>query len=221
MTAHSSPDLDELCAHSAQEDNLDPPPSPVPSYPHSPTPAYTSQPHTTERTVTRGPPTAAELTGHIEYTAKRFRILFGAQHPSRTAAQGPEYARGSKVRGVVHVVDKWRGRLESVDVKVLGTIKLSIHDSGSTNTAFLAHSIRLHPSSTTTSPCPETLPFKWPLPATYVDTYGTPPTHRTRPLPPSYELTIADVPGLRARIRYEVEVVVKWKWKGLVTRKER
>ncbi|KAG8741626.1 hypothetical protein FRC10_002642 [Ceratobasidium sp. 414] len=127
MTAHSSPDVGELSAHSAQEDphslthgdnDLEPPPSPAPSYPHSPTPAYTSQPHTTERTVTRGPPTAAELTGHVEYTAKRFRVLFGAQQPGRTAAQGPEYARGSKVRGVVHVVDKWRDRIGSVDVKV-------------------------------------------------------------------------------------------------------
>ncbi|KAG9080455.1 hypothetical protein FRC06_006561, partial [Ceratobasidium sp. 370] len=229
MTAHSSPNVDELSAHSAQEDphaphdnndNLEPPSSPAPSYPHSPTPAYTSRPQTTERTVTRGPPTAAERTGRIEYTAKRFRILFGAQQPGRTAAQGPEYGRGSKVRGVVHIVDKWRDRLASVDVKVFGTIKLSIHDSGSTNTAFLSHSIRLHPSSTTASPCPEMLPFKWPLPATYLDTYGNPPTHRTRPLPPSYELTIPGVPGLRARVKYEVEVVVKWKWKGLVTRKE-
>ncbi|KAG8690349.1 hypothetical protein FRC09_012020, partial [Ceratobasidium sp. 395] len=129
-------------------------------------------------------------------------------------------------RGVVHVVDKWRDRIGSVELKVLGTIKLSIHDSGSTNTVFLSHSIRLHPAqsptsaSASTSTCPAVLPFKWALPTTYVDTYGNPPTQRTRPLPPSYELTIPGVPGLRARVRYEVEVVVKWKWKGLVTRKE-
>ncbi|KAG8779104.1 hypothetical protein FRC12_024634 [Ceratobasidium sp. 428] len=243
MTAHSSPDINELSAHSAQEDLLcepveegdndntytpiEPPPSPAPSYPHTPIPAYTSQPHTTERTVTRGPPTAAELTASIEYTtAKRFRISFGGQPPGRTTTDGPEYARGSKVRGVVQVVDKWRDRIGSVELKVLGTIKLSIHDSGSTNTVFLSHSIRLHPAqpstsaSAPTSTCPAVLPFKWALPTTYVDTYGNPPTQRIRPLPPSYELTIPGVPGLRARVRYEVEVVVKWKWKGLVTRKE-
>ncbi|KAG9095384.1 hypothetical protein FRC07_011105, partial [Ceratobasidium sp. 392] len=133
MTAHSSPDIGELSAHSAQEDHhspnnapteddalTEPPPSPVPSYPHTPTPAYTSQPHTTEQTVTRGPPTAAELTAHIEYTtAKRFRVLFGGQQQGRTATQGPEYARGSKIRGVVHVVDKWREKIGSVDLKLV------------------------------------------------------------------------------------------------------
>ncbi|QRW12683.1 hypothetical protein RhiLY_11682 [Ceratobasidium sp. AG-Ba] len=233
MTAHSSPNINELSAHSAQEDHHplpepeeldDPPPSPVPSYPHSqlPTPAYTSQPQTTEQTVTRGPPTAAELTGQVTYEGKRFRITFGAQPPSRTAAEGPEYTRGSKIRGIVRVEEKWREKIAIVELKVLGTIKLSIADSGSTNTAFLSHTIRLYPSATcpASAPCPGVLSFKWPLPTTYLDTWGNPHTHRNRPLPPTYELTITEVPGLRARVRYEVEAAVKWKWKGLVSRKE-
>ncbi|QRV84050.1 hypothetical protein RhiJN_12066 [Ceratobasidium sp. AG-Ba] len=165
---------------------------------------------------------ASDNRTNITYEGKRFRITFGAQPPSRTAAEGPEYTRGSKIRGVVRVEEKWREKIAIVELKVLGTIKLSIADSGSTNTAFLSHTIRLYPSATcpASAPCPGVLSFKWPLPTTYLDTWGNPHTHRNRPLPPTYELTITEVPGLRARVRYEVEAAVKWKWKGLVSRKE-
>ncbi|KAJ1306136.1 hypothetical protein OPQ81_010847 [Rhizoctonia solani] len=224
MTAHSSPDIDELSAHSA-EDQHPPPPNSTPSEPDTtePTPAYTPRPTSVEQTLVRGPPTAAEFTSSVSYNAKRFSVSFGGQPAGRTAAQGPEYSRGSKVRGTVQLGEKYLDRIGSVEIKVLGTIKLSIHDSGSTNTTFLQHTIRLHPSEqgpTFAPPCPETLPFKWPLPQTYVDTWGQPPGRRTRPLPPTYELTIVDVPGMRARVRYEVVVTVRWKWKGLVGRKE-
>ncbi|KAF8608334.1 hypothetical protein BDV93DRAFT_504798 [Ceratobasidium sp. AG-I] len=239
MTAHSSPDIDELSAHSAEDQcpTITPPSpqndqsesqeqAPSPPYPVESTPAYTPRPHTAERTVTRGPPTAAELTGTLEFAAKRFRVIFGAQVEGRSVREGVEYARGGKVRGLVVVGERWRGKVGCVELKIVGSIKLSIHDSGSTNTVFLSHTIPLHPapsspsSSSTSSPCPETLPFKWSLPQTYVDKWGSPPSNRVRPLPPSYELTIEGVPGLRARVRYEVEVVIRWKWKGLVGRKE-
>ncbi|KEP49534.1 hypothetical protein V565_098580 [Rhizoctonia solani 123E] len=217
MTAHSSPDIDELSAHSAEDQHpLAPPPA-------EPTPAYTPRPTSVEQTLVRGPPTASELDSSVLYNAKRFSVSFGGQPAGRTAAQGPEYARGSKVRGIVTVGEKYLDRIGSVQVKVIGTIKLSIHDSGSTNTTFLDHTIHLHPTDSGTTfspPCPASLPFKWLLPSTYIDTWGQPPARRTRPLPPTYELTIMDVPGLRARVRYEVVVVVRWKWKGLVGRKE-
>ncbi|CEL52709.1 hypothetical protein RSOLAG1IB_05915 [Rhizoctonia solani AG-1 IB] len=215
MTVHSSPDMDELSAHSAEDQH---PPPPV-----EPTPAYTPRPTAVEQTVVRGPPTAAELTSSVLYNAKRFSVSFGGQPNGRTTAQGPEYSKGAKVRGTVRVGEKYMDRVGSVELKIIGTIKLSIHDSGSTNTTFLDHTIRLHPSQPGPSfapPCPSALSFKWPLPQTYVDTWGQPPTKRTRPLPPTYELTIVDVPGMRARVRYEVVVVVRWKWKGLVGRKE-
>lgn len=121
MTAHSSPDTDELSAHSAEDQQQEQPtpPSPTPpSYPLESTPAYTPRPHGAEQTVVRGPPTAAELTGTVEYAAKRFRVAFGAQAVGRTPVQGPEYARGAKVRGAVTVVEKWRDRVGSVDLKV-------------------------------------------------------------------------------------------------------
>ncbi|KAH7334838.1 hypothetical protein B0J17DRAFT_671746 [Rhizoctonia solani] len=219
MTAHSSPDIDELSAHSAEDQH----PPPPPLDPTEPTPAYTPRPTAVEQTVVRGPPTAAELVSSVSYNAKRFSVSFGGQPVGRTTTQGPEYARGSKVRGTVKVGEKYLNRVGSVELKVIGTIKLSIHDSGSTNTTFLDHTIRLHPTDQGPSfapPCPEILQFKWQLPATYIDTWGQPPARRTRPLPPTYELTIVDVPGLRARVRYEVVVVVRWKWKGLVGRKE-
>lgn len=229
MTAHSSPDIDELSAHSAEDQHSEPSPltndNDPPSYPTDSTPAYTPRPEAgAEQTVVRGPPVASELTGSVEYSAKRFRVTFGGQPVGRTVAQGPEYAKGSKVRGVVRLDDKWRDKVGCVELKVQGTIKLSIHDSGSTNTTFLDHTVRLHPapssSATHAPPCPGELPFKWALPLTYVDTWGGPPIQRVRPLPPSYELTIVDVPGLRARVRYEAIVTVKWKWKGIVGRKE-
>ncbi|CAE6364938.1 unnamed protein product [Rhizoctonia solani] len=195
MTAHSSPDIDELSAHSA-EDQHPPPPA-------EPTPEYTPRPTSVEQTLVRGPPTASELNSSVTYNAKRFSVSFGGQPAGRTPAQGPEYARGSKVRGTVRLGEKYLGRIGNVEIRVRGTIKLSIHDSGSTNTTFLDHTVRLHPTDPGTAfspPCPELLPFKWPLPSTYVDTWGHPPTRRTRPLPPTYELTIMDVPGLRARV---------------------
>ncbi|KAF8706862.1 hypothetical protein RHS03_04610, partial [Rhizoctonia solani] len=216
MTVHSSPDMDELSAHSAEDQHTPPP--------VEPTPAYTPRPTAVEQTLVRGPPTAAELTSVLSYNAKRFSVSFGGQPATRSAAQGPEYSRGSKVRGTVRLGEKHIDRIGSVELKqIIGTIKLSIHDSGSTNTTFLDHTIRLHPSESSSSfapPCPNALSFKWPLPQTYVDTWGHPPTRRTRPLPPTYELTIVDVPGLTARVRYEAIVIVRWKWKGLVGRKE-
>ncbi|KAG8755773.1 hypothetical protein FRC11_005797, partial [Ceratobasidium sp. 423] len=218
MTAHSSPDINELSAHSAEDQH-----PPIDSNPTEPTPAYTPRPTSVEQTVVRGPLTAAEYISSVSYDAKRFSVSFGGQPAGRTVAQGPEYARGTKVRGTVRVGHKYLDRVGSVELKVLGTIKLSIHDSGSTNTTFLQHTIRLHPTDQSTTfapPCPESLAFKWQLPSTYEDVWGQPPRRRTRPLPPTYELTIVDVPGLRARVKYEVVVVVRWKWKGLVGRKE-
>ncbi|KAF8756626.1 hypothetical protein RHS01_04376 [Rhizoctonia solani] len=189
MTVHSSPDMDELSAHSAEDQHTPPP--------VEPTPAYTPRPTAVEQTLVRGPPTAAEFTSFSRtmQSASPSPLADNRLHdPSLKAPNIPEGPSRSS------------------------ELKLSIHDSGSTNTTFLDHTIRLHPSESSSSfapPCPNALSFKWPLPQTYVDTWGHPPTRRTRPLPPTYELTIVDVPGLTARVRYEAIVVVRWKWKDL------
>lgn len=125
MTAHSSPDIDELSAHSAEDQHSEPSPltndNDPPSYPTDSTPAYTPRPEAgAEQTVVRGPPVASELTGSVEYSAKRFRVTFGGQPVGRTVAQGPEYAKGSKVRGVVRLDDKWRDKVGCVELKVGG-----------------------------------------------------------------------------------------------------
>lgn len=130
MSARSSPDIDELSTHSAEDQYPSAPqntsiPSenqsqeqPSPPYPIETTPAYTPRPQAAEQTVTRGPPTAAELTGTLEYAAKRFRVVFGAQTQGRSVDQGVEYARGGKVRGVVVVGERYREKVQCVELKV-------------------------------------------------------------------------------------------------------
>ena len=138
MTAHSSPDIDELSAHSA-EDQCPTITAPSPQndhsqeqsqpYPVESTPAYTPRPHTAEQTLTRGPPTAAELTGTLEFAAKRFRVTFGSQAEGRSVHEGVEYGRGGKVRGVVVVEERWRGKVGSVELKVgFLVVRLSIEN---------------------------------------------------------------------------------------------
>lgn len=119
MTAHSSPDTDELSAHSA-EDQLNVPDPDPPSYPASVTiPDYTPRPaQGFEQTIIRGPPTAAELTASVEYSAKRFNVSFGGQSIGRTPAQGPEYSRGSKIRGTITIDERWKDKIASVELKV-------------------------------------------------------------------------------------------------------
>lgn len=93
---------------------------------------------------------------------------------------------------------------------------LHIEEGGSKTHKLLAESFELWNDETSRMPCSETTTFACLMPSTWVS--GT----QTRPLPPTYEISFPNDPGLAAWVIYSLSVVITKKSKlGLFKRHTR
>ncbi|KZS92890.1 hypothetical protein SISNIDRAFT_485844 [Sistotremastrum niveocremeum HHB9708] len=110
----------------------------------------------------------------------------------------PVYNKGGIVAGSIDL--QKADNVAAVDLKIQGYLSLKeIGGAGTATAKVLSTTLNLFSRSTT--PCPSTLHFSQPLPASYVyegETYA---------LPPSYEVHLSGLPGFRADVSYQVTVV--------------
>ncbi|THH11736.1 hypothetical protein EW145_g485 [Phellinidium pouzarii] len=113
----------------------------------------------------------------------------------------PEYGRGGLVEGTIELrnIDS----VQSVDVKIEGSLRLKEIAEGGTNTASLCLDVKtLWSRDSSNGPCPFSLFFSLTLPSTFSDGKAT------YPLPPTYEAHLSGVPGFTANIDYDVSATV-------------
>ncbi|KAL5487965.1 hypothetical protein ACEPAI_6073 [Sanghuangporus weigelae] len=113
----------------------------------------------------------------------------------------PEYGRGGILEGTVEL--KNPESIQSVEVKIEGSLRLKEIAEGGTNNSSLCLDVQsLWSRDNSDGQCPESLPFILTLPMTYADGKAT------YPLPPTYEAHLSGVPGFTANIDYEVSAMV-------------
>ncbi|KAL5527475.1 hypothetical protein ACEPAG_6266 [Sanghuangporus baumii] len=113
----------------------------------------------------------------------------------------PEYGRGGTLEGTVEL--KNPESIQSVEVKIEGSLRLKEIAEGGTNNSSLCLDVQsLWSRDNSDGQCPESLPFILTLPMTYADGKAT------YPLPPTYEAHLSGVPGFTANIDYEVSATV-------------
>lgn len=183
----------------------------LPSYAEAPsiplaeidTPAYTAEPQPHEQRIGHNRVLRAKPSGEFVKQTKNGAVclrLFSQQHNAKL----PSYGLAGKVEGVV-VISKPDG-ITSVDVKIEGILQLQeIAESGTAAKQLCLEKTVLwskERNTAKTNSCPTYLFFKFILPTTYTD------GDTIYPLPPSYEKHLSGVPGFRANIDYEIQVVI-------------
>ncbi|KDQ20140.1 hypothetical protein BOTBODRAFT_51476 [Botryobasidium botryosum FD-172 SS1] len=174
---------------------------PAPPYPPlSPTPAYTRNARAEERALLFGsrPP----QTGVITKSSKHITLVLGRQPDSALESSLPQYGRIGPIEGKITLNEPALAKVLSVHLEIEGAMKLSIAEGGKVKHSLLHISLPLYDAATSNTPCPSTLNFRQIIPTTYND------NGNQRPLPPTYEVHLPGVPGLRATVKYTINVTI-------------
>lgn len=170
------------------------PSPPSPSYsPSPPSPSYSTVLLPGEQTVeeTRRQALQTQNTGVFRRITDSITLVLRDQRPGSIT---PVYGRNGLVRG--HISLRSSEGLAEVTLKLEGYLR--VETSGTTTTTSVASDSYSLWSSSSTEPCPKTLPFTIFFPSTFMD--GC----QSRPLPPSFE----DKRATSGTCSYTLSVVV-------------
>ncbi|KAL0960782.1 hypothetical protein HGRIS_005803 [Hohenbuehelia grisea] len=173
----------------------------LPDYtPPAPLPEYSFDPLSGEQRLehTPRPGSRPTPTGVFIRKAKKVTVVLQDQEDD---ARIPSFGRHAVVSGSLCLEQP--EVVSEVIVKLEGRMDLTISEGGSKSHSLVNDSFTLWRSSTCQDSCPSTIPFSIIIPSSYED------GDRSRPLPPSYDVAFPGVPGLFAKVVYNLVIILR------------
>ncbi|KAJ7486172.1 hypothetical protein B0H11DRAFT_1721900 [Mycena galericulata] len=168
--------------------------------PSPPSPSYSRDPAYDETRLDLSPLMGTRLppTGIIVKTSGSATVILFDQESHRRV---PAYGRRASVKGSL-LLDQDTSHISEIVVKLEGRVETTTVYSGSIITRVLMDRYILWSSASSPLPCPRTMEFAYPLPATF--------QHQGSeyPLPPSYVGRFPGLPSLFARCTYSLTISI-------------
>nr|GAT51817.1 predicted protein [Mycena chlorophos] len=177
---------------------------PPPAYTDAPpAPSYSRNPAHDEVTMEITPRTGESPTGvYVKRSASGGDVLVLAEQEPN--AERPVYGHRGVVSGLIGIED--RKTVQTVVLKVEGKMDSMTFEGGSSRQRLFNNTQTLWPYSAlspSTSTCPGSLPFSFPLPTRFRDD-----NLMAHPLPPSYDVPFSTTLGMFLNIRYSISVTI-------------
>lgn len=195
----------------------------LPDYSPSPAvPGYSENPSPSEQRLDYIP--RSYRLYPVSSWSKSYKGITIVLHAQQESASTPVYRRGGVIRGeillkttesILHVAIQVQYCSTrhvllcgiNPTTKIEGRTSVTISEGGTSQKSLFLESHPLWSNSESSEGCPNTIPFRFPLPSSMMD------GDQASPLPPSYSCVFPGVPGLSVQCFYSLTFIIKSKRK--------